>query len=484
MEIQIMTGAVETGSWELHRERRFMLLISAVFTLVFVQLVSMGGGRVEALLFLPVVTAVLVFFRSVALALAGLVIMLFTAVTVSYFTASVAFSAVVAVAFIIHRRDIVWNELVTPLTIPILVYGLSVLPSLINAPDPFHCITLMFNAVAFLVVLYATYLTVRDPRSARNLVMVYLGLTLLNAIVLILISLSTARRQYGFASIMYVDYAGMGVNLFAAMTMMASGRRRMLFLGATLIVGAALILTQTRNSWISAFIVLIFSVVYLIRYPVLTGMNRSQLLRSVFIGVVFLVFLASLVLLINPSIEERATSIAETESVESGETIVVRNTLISRMMIWNAALNAFQAHPIVGIGVYGFAKASRQYSHLPAALYDHYVRDLSAHVTFIAVLSETGLLGMAGFLMFLIATLRTASRSVRNATSLSLQRRAFLGLVALVYCTVSMFFTDAWLWGHGIVLLGLIIGLVLANRRMSLPEEQPSPLGAVTGGGA
>ena len=462
-----MTSGATTVLWDDPRERLFMVVMGAVFTALFIILVGLSGGRLEAIVFLPVLAGGLVLLRSVAVALAGMVIMLFTSVTMSYFASSVVFSVVVALAVLIHQRDLSWRALHTPLSVPLTIYGCAVLPSLVNAVDPLHSIALMFNMVAFLVAMYATYVSARDLRSVRRLAWWFLGMVILNAVVLILVALSTGQRQYGFATIMYVDYAGLGLCILASMTIMAKRRRRWVLLSATLLVGAALILTQTRNAWISAFVTLVVSVLYLARHPSLTGLSRSALIRSVMVGLMVLVILATLVVLVNPSIADRAASTAETEAEASGETVVVKSSLITRMMIWEATLNAFLSHPFVGIGVYGFAKASRQYSHLPRVFYDLYVRDLSPHVTFFAVLAETGLVGMAGFLVFLVGAMRVSLRTVRTAANLALQRRAFLGLVGVVYCTVSMFFTDAWLWGHGIVLLGLIIGLVLANRRIS-----------------
>ncbi|MBK7256563.1 MAG: O-antigen ligase family protein [Ignavibacteriae bacterium] len=466
-----MTGMGDMAAVDMRREWRTMLIASVVFTAAFVGLVVLGGGRRESLLVLPLLAAGLIVIRDVERTVWALIVVLFIVYPISLYSSAVVFSALVAVSFLVTRR-FAWRSLRTPLTVPIVVYGLAVLPSLLNAGNPLRCIAFTYNVVAFLIALHVPYLLATSMPVVRRFTGIYLGMAVVNGIQLILMSLSTGRREYGFSGLMYGDYAGIAVNTAAVALMVSRGRSRMILGAVAAVVGVALIMTQTRNAWISAFVTLSFAVAYLIRSPELAGISRRHMIRYAGIGALALVLLVAGALALNPDLQGRAASIAESESVESGETLIVRNSLISRMMIWDAALNAFLAHPWAGVGVYGFAMASRQYSHLPAALYDFYVRDMSPHVAVFAVLSETGLLGFAGFLFFVGSLLRVALRSVRTARDLEGRRAAFIGLVAVVYIMVSMFFTDAWLWGQGIVLLGLIAGMVLAIHRM-YSEPQP-----------
>lgn len=461
-----MTGALDMAAVDMRREWRFMLLATLVCTAAFVALVVLGGGRIEALLIMPVLAVGLVLLRHLELALAALIVVLFVVFPMSLYSSAVLFTAIVAISFVVNRRDFAWASLRTPLTVPIIIYGLAVVPSLFNAVNPLRCIAFTYNVVAFLIALHVMYILATNMDTLRRMAKVFLGMALVNGIVLILMAMGTARRQYGFAGIMYVDYAGLAVNILAAIFMVTRVRHRFIVGAAAAVVGIALILTQTRNAWISAFVTLAFGVGYLIRHPELAGIPRWQMIRFAGIGALALVVLVAGVLVLNPAIEQRATGIAESESVESGGALIVRSSLVTRMMIWDAALNAFLAHPLAGVGVYGFAMASKQYSHLPAALYDFYVRDMSPHVTLFAVLSETGIVGLAGFLIFVVALVRVALRTVRVARDPDGQRAALVGLMAVVYCVVSMLFTDAWLWGQGIVLLGLITGAVLAIHRL------------------
>jgi O-antigen ligase len=474
LEVETVRSAPVTVLDEPGREWRIVLLNGAIFTSLFVALVVVGGGKPGWLLALPALGLFLVLTQHVEFTLAMLVVVLFVDFPVSIFSSAVWFTVIVALAFLVNHRDFAWKELSTPLTLPLLIYGLAVLPSLMNAVNPWKSMAMFFNVFAFLVAMYVTFMNVRTMDAIRRLAWVYMGMTLVNGIVLIRESVMTGLRDYGFASIMSVDYSGLAVSVLVAVALLIEGRRRVLTLGVCFVVGIALVLTQTRNAWLSTLVTLVFVAVYVARYPSLAGVPRRRLVLSVVLGGFLLAFVAGGAILLNPAVEQRAVNVTQARVVEAEETVSVENSVITRMMIWNTAYNAFVAHPWIGVGVYGFAEASRQYARIPPVFYEVYVRGMSAHQTFISVLVETGILGMAGFLVFLGSILRVAFRSVHEVVGVRAQRYAFAGLVAIVYCTASMFVTDAWMWGQGIVLWGLIVGVVLANRRINSPaEDQP-----------
>ena len=472
LEIETMMRVSPTAELEPHREWRLMILSGALFTALFVVTVTFGGGRTAWLLALPALAAAIVLLRSVNLALMALVAILFLIMPLSWFSSGVWFSALVALSFVVNYRDFAWKEFLTPLTVPLVIYGLAVLPSLANAVNPLRCITLLFNGFAFLTALHVTYMHAKSMNVLRRLTWIFVGMALLNGLVLILASLASARRQYGFAGIMYVDYAGLAVNILAIVTLVTSGSRRILALLAGLLIAVALVLTQTRNAWLSALVTFLFAVGYIAKYPFLAGITRRQLMRYALVAGVFVGLAIIVALALNPAVEGRASEITEAEAVQSGETIVVQSSIITRLMIWHTAMNAFVAHPWIGIGVYGFSQASRLYSTLPPVFYERYVEGMSLHVTYFAVLTETGIVGMAGFLFLLGSMLRLAFRAVHDVVGLQAKRYAVVGLVSLVYIVISMFLTDAWLWGQGVVLWGLIVGLILANLKLNGPAER------------
>ena len=146
------------------------------------------------------------------------------------------------------------------------------------------------------------------------------------------------------------------------------------------------------------------------------------------------------------------------------------NSLVMRVLIWSTAYNAFVAHPIVGIGVYGFPSSSAQYYTFPKLLYDRYVKGLTPHVGYLAVATETGVVGLAGFLFFVIAGIRTVFRPLGELSGADRTHSLIFAWV-FSYIVLSMFTTDAWLWGQGIVLVGIVLGLSLGAAKESTAKS-------------
>ena len=262
-----MSGTADIVGWETRSEWRFMLWSGVILTTLFVLFIVFGGGRIESLLVLPALGVLLLAVGNMTLALSMLVIVLYIMFPISIFTSAPWFAVVVAVAFLVNHRDFAWKDLSTPLTIPLVIFALSVVPSLFNAGNPWMCIVRMFNVFGFLTAMYATIMSVRDSRTVRNLVRLYIIMALLNGLTVLYWSLITGKRQYGFAGIMYVDYAGIAVCLLVIIALFTVGRTRVLALLTGFVIGIALILTQTRNAWIATVITLGFVGIYLFRHP-------------------------------------------------------------------------------------------------------------------------------------------------------------------------------------------------------------------------
>ncbi len=118
-----------------------------------------------------------------------------------------------------------------------------------------------------------------------------------------------------------------------------------------------------------------------------------------------------------------------------------------RLSIWRTAIDMIRAHPLTGVGARGFRHDYADH----AAAGDRFVVDGSpegaahAHQIVLEVLSETGLVGLAGWIVGVIAALRAWRRADRDARA-----RAFapaLALVAMCFpLNTHLAFYSAW-WG-------------------------------------
>ena len=470
---KIMSSAVL--KWVTFRSRDDVIasMIAITMAIGYVIVVFLSGGKPTIIAVFPLAALLLFIVSSFELSLVALVASLFVNLHVLEFNSAVWFSLPFGLSFLLRYWDVKWHELDNPMTVPILVYGVSILPSFLNATRPLVSLAMLFNVVAFLVVMYALVAALRTHDDLRKVVAVYLGFVLANSVHVFAQSVAGQLRPLGFAGIMFVDYSALGVCVAAAMSAISSGRKRLFFLLLSSLFGVALMLTQTRNTWLSALITLAILVGYLMLHTEVAGLSRKRLIVMAVIGSLALAGAVALVVLLNPQIETRATELTDKPGPGISESGSVENSLGSRLLIWDTALNAFRAHPYIGIGVYGFPYSSQHYYTIPKFMYRLFVAGNSPHQTYLAVLAETGVIGALGFAVFLFAILRYAFQTIRRASEERGRKYAFVGAIAVVYCVVSMVFTDAWLWGQGIVMLGLVIGLVLANRKISrsFPED-------------
>jgi O-antigen ligase len=162
--------------------------------------------------------------------------------------------------------------------------------------------------------------------------------------------------------------------------------------------------------------------------------------------------------LMGSGISQRFSSLnlGQDYGLEAGTT----NSMISRLMIWDTALHAYHSSPIVGIGMYSFPYSSRRYSALPDFLYDDYVYSVTPHLGYLTVLTETGIIGMIGFLYLLIGILRISYKAHMAAVSDEQKYVVFTVSMILIYIMISLGVSDAWFSDSGIMIWGVFLGLL------------------------
>ena len=449
------------------RETFHLLGLTIFLTIMFVVVTYLSGGKVSTIALFPLGSVLFFLLTSFELCAVVLVGSLFVDYHLGGFSSAVWFTLPFAISFLVRFRDIEWKEFANPMTTSILVYGAMVVPSFLNATQPLANIHKGFNVAAFIIVLYSMVAAIRTYDNLRKVVAVYLTLVCVNALHVIIQSLAGEWRPFGFAGIVFVDYVGLGICVVAAMSLVFVGKKRILPLLLMTLFVVSLLLTQTRSVWLATAITLVILGGYVVFRPQVVGLSRKLLITVIVVGSLGLVGIGTFVISMNPRVQQRVTQLTGEPRYGFDEWGGVENSVFTRLLIWDTALNAFFSHPIVGIGVYGFPFSSQHYSKMPKLLYDRYVKGLSPHQTHLAVITETGIIGALGFGTFLVTALVNAFRAIRRATSRRGKEYSFFSAIAIVYCSVSMLFTDAWLWGQGIVLLGLVIGLVMANLKIS-----------------
>lgn len=276
-------------------------------------------------------------------------------------------------------------------------------------------------------------------------------------------------RSFGFTGIMYVDYVGLAIVMTFCLSLFNYGSKRLLYLGLLLIFVIMSFLTQTRNPWISITFTIVILLFYSIRKSEELKINKRLLIAILMIFVIAIPLTYLAIQQLNPDLVSRV----QTKSFEGtfDEYGMVENSLVSRALIWDTALNAFFHHPIVGIGVYSFPLSSEMYSEIPKFLYDLYVKGVTPHMGYLAVITETGLIGFIGFMVLILAIIRLIFQNLSLAGSSDEKLLSSILSWSLMYITISLGMTDAWLWGQGPILWGILLGLTLAHRKVLLNKS-------------
>ena len=453
------------------RENRFAIELTFFLTILFVSIVLISNGNIDAVALFPIVAIAILLLVNYELALMATIVMLFMDFGVSIYSSAVVFSLLLLISFLIKFKKVDWSQLSNPLNIPIMVYGLCVLPSLFNSVNPILSFLKLYNVGAFLIVMYIVMVKCQSYKSINKLVGVFLIMVFFNSIDVFRLVALGEKRPFGFSSYWFVDYSALGICLSIVSAIFLKGFQRIIFLVLSFVFAVALILTQTRSTWLSAMITLCIIASYVLLYPETIGLARKRVVVYIAVGLLLMIGSVSLALIFNPRIENRATELVVKPEYGIDQQGKAENSIITRMFIWNTAINAFRAHPFIGIGVYSFPFSSQYYYGFSKYFYKRYVDKLPTHQTHLAVLAETGILGFIGFLIFIGALLLHSFRTIRTAVD---RQEKFYSLVAatcVIYCTISMFVTDAWMWGQQIVLLGFVIGSMLAVRQMCMTHK-------------
>ncbi|HKI79596.1 MAG TPA: O-antigen ligase family protein [Ignavibacteriaceae bacterium] len=414
----------------------------------------------------PVVIISLFNFR---LVYSLLIISLFFIISYFRFTTSVLFTAIFYLAFLINFRELKFSDFKSPLTLPIIIYLLSVLPSLMNTIKVSTSLLLMYNFIAIVFTMYITLAATDDHGDIRLYIKVFLSMVFINGLFVIYEAVKLDVRTFGFTGIMYVDYVGLAIVITFCFSLFNYGAKRLFYLSLLFIFVVMSFLTQTRNPWISIIFTIIIMLFYSIRKSGELKINKRLLIGILMIFIIAIPLTYITIQNLNPDLVSRV----QAKSLEGtfDQYGMVENSLVSRALIWDTALNAFFHHPVIGIGVYSFPLSSEMYSEIPKFLYDLYVKGVTPHMGYLAVITETGVIGFIGFMILILAIIKLIFQNLSLAGSADDNLLTSMLSWSLMYITISLGMTDAWLWGQGPILWGILLGLTLAQRKLLLNKS-------------
>jgi competence ComEA-like helix-hairpin-helix protein len=248
----------------------------------------------------------------------------------------------------------------------------------------------------------------------------------------------------------------------AAASRSAAQRWLLLLAAGWLMYG--LVATESRGGVVAGLAAMLVALV------VFRGL-RLQVLAATLIalGVAFAAFMAT------PTAWER---IVTTDSAGTGRT-----------ELWTVAWRAFEDRPVGGVGVTNFVIVSPRYVRESGQLENVRLIAVRPHValnTYLEMLAETGIVGLALFTAFVLTAIAAAGRAARVFDALARDELATLAravIVAVVAMLVAGFFLSSQIDKRLWLLLALGPALLAAARRDLFAQgvvRRPAPAAAST----
>ena len=408
-----------------------------------------------------IISALVVMFYNVNLSISVGIVFMFINLSFSVYFMSQLFFLFAGISYLFfHKIEI--RKFKTSFTSYFMVYFISIIPSYYNS---FGCIQ-SYLKTFYLFIFLLTFVVVSlhyTKERIEKLFDLFVVMSFINALHVIYLFLTEGGRPFGFTGVIYCDLSGLSlvISYYKILT------RKNLFVNiiCTLTIFLAHLFTQTRNSTISVIITLLaLSFFYIVNHKKYGYTFRGASLRiSKIVLCVVTVFLS--IIISNGNILSRVSDNNDVSTEEMAASIGFIGSLATRIFIWNTAYNAFKEHPLIGIGVYSFPYTSKQYNNLDDLLYSAYVKDAAPHQTEIAVLTETGILGLTGFLIFFSLTYRKIWSLIKKISDLNSWIQYVLVVFLNVYLFFAMLMSDYLSYGNTMAVWGFVLSLAVFYDR-------------------
>lgn len=375
--------------------------------------------------------------------------------------------------FVVLNKGFSLDELKTLFFVITVVFVSFMLPSFFNSLAKTNGGFNMFMWPGFVLLFTLLAVALKDLDKINFLTKAYLTLVALNSVYAIFQGITTGRRAFGFAGIMFVDILGIAIIVVFILLLHAKGKTKAGYGALFALLILAMIFNKTRNVWINVAFVMMISFIHVAVKARFLQMDRTKILRYGTVALLFVALSGGLLISFYGTtffrIEEK-----QKLSAESLEVADVNNSLVTRYFIWSTGYNGFKDNPVFGIGMYSFAYSSKFYNELPDNIYKKFVSGLTLHQGFYSMLVETGIFGFTGLLIFLTVLFRKSRRVYIEAENTPQFLHAFIAFWVLIYIMTSLMFTDAWFWGRGIVMWGTVLGVISAINNINKREREAS----------
>ncbi|MGO9445395.1 MAG: O-antigen ligase family protein [Thiobacillaceae bacterium] len=250
---------------------------------------------------------------------------------------------------------------------------------------------------------------------------------------------------------------GIALPVLSPFLMLALRRRPVLMMLAAIAAGAVVLLAGSRGGWVSYGLVCVWLIVSETR-------QAGIPLWKVGTAVALIALAGAFTVIENQGAKAR---LEQTLLLFSGDELKIDEALSYRWTLWKDAMEMIKAHPVNGVGVSAFRFAYPEYAKPgDVFMYSKGVDEESgrstgaayAHQMVLEVVSETGLIGLAGLVLFYGLLVRTWRRASSGQKDLALPFAMALLAWIFPFNTHASFYSAQWS-----VMIWLIVGMLCAT---------------------
>ena len=377
---------------------------------------------------------------------------------------SILISLFLFIAAIFNFETLRRSQNKNPVITFLLYFIVFAFMSLLNSSPDLSTIADFVNIIAFAVIIYIIPMIISSEVEIYRVIIIFLVATFIHSTIVIYNGLTFGGRTFGLLGVFYIDLAGLAFLYSVIFLLYAKRKIKYLYAILSLTILIGLILTQTRNAWLSTAVGLTFLLVILLFNSKKYLINKKIIIFSSIIlfltATVFVSYISSSADIdVSRRLETKTNDVKLSENPAS----VGENSFVSRLFIWHTAINAFLKEPVFGIGMYSFKKTSDIYYTIPKPFFKQYVENKTPHVAYLEILVETGIVGFILFLFFLFSVHRTLYQMMRSRIHENNVITTLVIFVSIIYITFSMLMTEAWVYGQYLVWFGVIIGFLVSK---------------------
>ncbi|MCP4569674.1 MAG: O-antigen ligase family protein [FCB group bacterium] len=270
-------------------------------------------------------------------------------------------------------------------------------------------------------------------------------------------------RTFGAAGLGFGDHAMLAFLISVVYYFWSRDlRARFLYGMAAIITMGGMVATQTRASIITAMWGL--AIVIFLALWAGARLSRKSPRRNLFIAGALVLLIVPLLALYTPIFEGIFYRFGRMGLEATG-------TILLRVSLWKAALSAFWANPLFGIGTGNFAAI---HLWIPEVRFDpifYLVAGLSTHALAMTALAETGLAGFSTLAYFLVRAVKTAFRNFSEAESNYDIADTHCLLAVAIAVLGSSIYAGSWFWGNNSYHMAIFFGLIASYRHHPDPPK-------------